>query len=121
MGGREWKMQGEAPSPSSSLSCTPSCLVKVVLFEHVFVALQYINLLRTMDISNLDAPGDPNTPRRGNNVPSRKDLGTVFAPWSNYTTMHLIVVNIEGHRPLVLTRIFNIARSRRKQPGRRSG
>ena len=36
------------------------------LFEHVFVALQYINLsCETMNISNLDAPGDPNTPCRG--------------------------------------------------------
>ena len=92
------------------------------LFEHVFVALQYINLLRTMDISNLDAPGDPNTRRRGIMFPSKKDIGTVFAPLTpNYTTMHLIVVNIEGHCPPVLTRIFNIARWRQKQPGRRSG
>ena len=49
-------------------------VVKGGLFEHVFVALQYINLLRTMDISNLDAPGDPNTPRRGIMFPSRKDI-----------------------------------------------
>ena len=74
-------------SSSSHIVVKPSCL------NMFFVALQYINLsCEPCDISNLDAPGDPNTRRRGIMFPSKKDVGTVFAPLTpNYTTMHLIV------------------------------
>jgi len=66
--GRQVEATNTRNNSLSSVSslCTSYLLVQVILFEHVFVALQYINLsCETMNISNLDAPGDPNTPCRG--------------------------------------------------------